>query len=159
MRQLDLFHDSPRTITLNMLREAVLARNAPGAGTALERLLNLAPGHEMASDAGTLLAVLDAPAPDGPSEGIEWLHALEREWRPAAIRLLGTGGGRDFLAPVWRCIGAALGPSIPSIPNATRSRKLQETVQLNAGPVGESSLSTVLPSSRELLPSPRPKPT
>ncbi len=110
MRQLDLFQDSPGTIALNVLREAILARNAPGAGIALERLLNLAPGHERASDAGTLIAVLEAPAPEGPDEGIEWLHALEREWRPAAMRLLGTGDGRDFLAPVWRCIGAALGP-------------------------------------------------
>ena len=110
MRQLDLFQDSPRTIALNVLREAILARNAPGAGIALERLLNLAPGHERASDAGTLIAVLEAPAPEGPDEGIEWIHALEREWRPAAMRLLGTGSGRDFLAPVWRCIGGALGP-------------------------------------------------
>ncbi len=110
MRQLDLFQDSPRTVALNVLREAVLARNAPGAGIALERLLNLAPDHERASDAGTLIAVLEAPAPEGPDEGIEWLHALEREWRPAAMRLLGSGDGRDFLAPVWRCIGGALGP-------------------------------------------------
>ena len=51
-----------------------------------------------------------APAPEGPGEGIEWLHALEREWSPAAARLLGSGDGRDFLAPVWRCIGGALGP-------------------------------------------------
>ena len=110
MRQLDLFQDSPRTIALNMLREAILARNAPGAGIALERLLSLAPGHERASDARTLIAVLEAPAPEGPDEGIEWLDALEREWRPVAIRLLGTGDGRGFLAPLWRCIGGALGP-------------------------------------------------
>ena len=109
MRQLDLFHDSPRTIALNMLREAILARNAPGAGIALERLLTLDPGHEMASDAGTLIAVLETPAPEGPDDGIEWLDALEREWRPAAVRLLGTGDGRDFLAPLWRCIAEALG--------------------------------------------------
>ncbi len=110
MRQLDLFQDSPRTIALNVLREAILARNAPGAGIALERLLDLDPGHETASDAGMLIGVLEAPAPDGPDEGIEWLDALEREWNPAAARLLGTGDGRDFLAPVWRCIGEALGP-------------------------------------------------
>ena len=110
MRQLDLFQDSPRTIALNTLREAILARNAPGAGIALERLLDLDPGHETASDAGILIAVLEAPAPDGPDEGIERLDALEREWNPAAARLLGTGDGRDFLAPVWRCIGGALGP-------------------------------------------------
>lgn len=99
MRQLDLFQDSPGTIALNVLREAVLARNAPGAGIALERLLNLAPGHERASDAGTLIAVLEAPAPEGPDEGIEWLHALEREWRPAAIRLLGTAQCDTLDAP------------------------------------------------------------
>ena len=110
MRQLDLFHDSPRTIALNMLREAILARNAPGAGIALKRLLTLDPRHEMASDAGTLIAVLETPAPEGPDDGIEWLDALEREWRPAAVRLLRTGDGRDFLAPVWHCIGEALGP-------------------------------------------------
>ena len=110
MRQLDLFHDSPRTIVLNVLREAIVARNALEAGITFERLLNLDPGHEMASDAGTLIAILETPAPEGPDEGIEWLHALEQEWRPAAVRLLGTGDGRDFLAPVWRCIGEALGP-------------------------------------------------
>ena len=59
MRQLDLFQDSPRTIALNVLREAILARNAPGAGIALERFLNLHPGHETASDAGTLIAEPD----------------------------------------------------------------------------------------------------
>ena len=111
MRQLDLFHDSPRTIVLNVLREAIVARNALEAGIAFERLLNLDPGHEMASDAGTLIAILETPAPEGPDEGIEWLHALEQEWRPAAVRLLGTGDGRDFLAPVWRCIGGALRPA------------------------------------------------
>lgn len=110
MRQLDLFRDSPRTTALNMLRAAILARNAPGARITLERLLDLDPGHEMASDARTLIAILEAPAPEGAGEGIEWLHALEREWRPAAMRLLGTGDGRGFLAPVWRCIGEALGP-------------------------------------------------
>ncbi len=110
MRQLNLFHDSPRTIVLNVLREAIVARNALEAGITFERFLNLDPGHEMASDAGTLIAVLDAPVPEGPDEGIEWLDALEREWRPAAVRLLGTGDGRDFLAPVWRCVGEALGP-------------------------------------------------
>jgi len=110
MRQLDLFHDSTRTIVLNVLREAIVARNALEAGITFERLLNLDPGHEMASDAGTLIAILETPAPEGPDEGIEWLHALEQEWRPAAVRLLGTGDGRDFLAPVWRCIGEALGP-------------------------------------------------
>ncbi len=66
MRQLDLFQDSPRTVALNMLREAILARNAPGAGIALERLLNLAPGHERASDAGTLIAAQEAPETDSP---------------------------------------------------------------------------------------------
>ncbi len=110
MRQLDLFHDSPRTIVLNVLREAIVARNALEAGITFERLLNLDPGHEMARDAGTLIAVLKTPPPEGPDDGIEWLDALEREWRPAAVRLLGTGDGRDFLAPVWRCIGEALGP-------------------------------------------------
>ena len=110
MRQLDLFQDSPRTIAQNTLREAVLARDVPGAGIALERLLNLDPCHETAGDAGILITILEAPAPEGPGEGIEWLDALEREWGPAAARLLGTGDGRDFLAPVWRCIGEALGP-------------------------------------------------
>lgn len=110
MRQLDLFQDSPRTIALNVLREVILGRNAAGARIALERLLNLDPRHERASDAGILIAVLEAPGPEGPGEGIEWLHALEREWRLAAARLLGTGDGRDFLAPVWRGIGEALGP-------------------------------------------------
>ncbi len=110
MRQLHLFHDNPRTVALNVLREAILARNASGAGIALERLLTLDSGHETASDAGTLIAVLEAPSPEGPDEGIEWLHALEREWRPAAVRLLGTGDGRDFLAPVWRSVGETLGP-------------------------------------------------
>ena len=46
-----------------MLREAILARNAPGAGIALERLLRLDPSHERARDAGTLIAVLEVPGP------------------------------------------------------------------------------------------------
>ncbi len=116
MRQLDLFNDSPRTIALNMLREAILARNAPGAGTALERLLNLAPGHERASDARTLIAVLEAPAPEGPDEGIEWLPALEREWRPAAMRLLRTGDSR----------GLGLKPRPPSASSTEAERRVKQ---------------------------------
>ena len=33
---------------------------------------------------------------EGPDEGIEWLHALEREWRPTAMRLLGNGDSRGL---------------------------------------------------------------
>ena len=43
MRPLNLLQDSPGTIALNVLHEAILTRNASGAGIALERLLNLDP--------------------------------------------------------------------------------------------------------------------
>ena len=105
-----------------MLREAVLARNAPGAGIALERLLSLAPGHERASDAGTLIAVLEAPAPEGPARESNGFTP----WSGNGARPRCACSGPATAGISWRRCGAASagrsarGPSIPSIPNATR---------------------------------------
>ncbi len=108
MRQLDLFHDNPKTVARNELREALSARDSRRSRIALERLSVLDPLHGLATDVRTLIAVMEAPTPEGQEQGFERIHSLEQKWLPAAEALLGADGSRDFLAPVWRCIGQAI---------------------------------------------------
>ena len=112
MRQLDLFQDNPATRALNQLRDALSARDVDRCRDALAWLSREQPGHEVESEARTLMEALEAPAPEAPAEGLRALESVEREWLPAAKRVLGPEDGRDFLAPLWR--GAAR--AIESIP-------------------------------------------
>lgn len=108
MGQLDLFRDNPGTIAFNELRAAVLAGDVGRARSSLERLTGHDAHHPLATHARTLMAAMEAPAPEGAGQGFEWLHSLERDWLQAAAALLGADDGRDFLVPMWRCAGRAL---------------------------------------------------
>ena len=128
MRQLDLFHDNPKTVARNKLREGLSARDSGRSRIALERLSVLDPLHGLATDVRTLIAVMEAPTPEGQEQGFERIHSLEQEWLPAAEALLGADGSRDFLAPVWRCIGQAIesAPFDPAFPKRHASWAYQQ---------------------------------
>ena len=107
--QLDLFLDGAKTAAVNVLLDALVARDSGEARRALERLVRIDGDHGQRFHASRLIAALEAPAPEGPAQGIEQLERMEREWVPAASALLGARR-RDFLAPLWRDIGRALEP-------------------------------------------------
>lgn len=107
--QLDLFIDSAQTAAVNALLDALAARDAGRAGRALDRLVGIDRDHGHWFHAVALIAALEAPAPDGPAQGLERLDRMEREWAPSASALLGPRR-RDFLAPLWRDVGRALDP-------------------------------------------------
>ena len=107
--QLDLFIDSAQTAAVNALLDALAARDTGRAGRALDRLVGIDRDHGHRFHAVALIAALEAPAPDGPAQGLERLDRMEREWAPSASALLGARR-RDFLAPLWRDVGRALDP-------------------------------------------------
>ena len=125
--QLDLFIDSAQTAAVNALVDALTARNASEARGALERLVRVNRDHGQRFHAAKLISALEAPAPEGPERGVEWLERMEREWVPAASALLGARR-RDFLAPLWRDIGRALDPAPfdPGNPERHASRAYRE---------------------------------
>ena len=108
--QLDLFLDSAQTAAVNALLDALTARDAGNARSALEKLVRIDRDHGQRFHAARLISALEAPAPEGPERGAEQLERMEREWVPAASALLGARR-RDFLAPLWRDIGQALEPA------------------------------------------------
>ena len=113
--QLDLFIDGAQTAAVNALLEALAARDAGQARRTLDRLVGIDRDHGQRFHATALIGALEAPAPGGPDQGLEQLDRMERERAPAASALLGARR-RDFLAPLWRGIGRALGP-VPFDPN------------------------------------------
>ena len=125
--QLDLFLDSAQTAAVNALLDALTARDAGNARSALERLVRIDRDHGQRFHAARLISALEAPAPEGPERGAEQLERMEREWVPAASALLGARR-RDFLAPLWRDIGRALEPAPfdPMNPDRHASRAYRE---------------------------------
>ena len=125
--QLDLFIDSAQTAAVNALLDALAARDAGRAGRALDRLVGIDRDHGHRFHAVALIAALEAPAPDGPAQGLERLDRMEREWAPSASALLGPRR-RDFLAPLWRDVGRALDPMPfdPHHPQRHASRAYRE---------------------------------
>ena len=125
--QLDLFLDSAQTAAVNALLDALTARDAGNARSALERLVRIDRDHGQRFHAVRLISALEAPAPEGPERGAEQLERMEREWVPAASALLGARR-RDFLAPLWRDIGQALEPAPfdPMSPARHASRAYRE---------------------------------
>ena len=122
--QLDLFIDSAQTAAVNALVDALTARNVSKARGALERLVRINRDHGQRFHAAKLISALEAPAPEGPEQGVDRLERMEREWVPAASVLLGARR-RDFLAPLWRDIGRALDavPFYPGNPERHASRR------------------------------------
>ena len=125
--QLDLLIDSAQTAAVNALVDALTARDASEARSALERLVRINRDHEQRFHASILISALEAPVPDEPERGVERLERMEREWVPAASALLGVRR-RDFLAPLWRNIGRALDPAPfdPGNPERHASRAYRE---------------------------------
>ena len=125
--QLDLFIDSAQIAAVNALVDALTARDANGAHRALERLVQINCDHGQRVHAAKLISALEAPAPEGPEQGVERLEWIEREWGSAASALLGARR-RDFLAALWRDIGRALGPAPfnPASPERHASRAYRE---------------------------------
>ena len=107
--QLDLFIDGAQTAAVNALLDALAAREAGEARRTLDRLVRIDRDHGQRFHATALIAALEAPAPEGPGQGLERLDRMERDWGPAASALLGVRR-RDFLAPLWRDVGRALDP-------------------------------------------------
>ena len=107
--QLDLFLDSAQTAAVNALLDALTARDAGTARSALAQLVRIDRDHGQRFHAARLISALEAPTPEEPRWGVEQLERMEREWVPAASALLGARR-RDFLAPLWRGIGRALEP-------------------------------------------------
>ena len=83
--------------------------------------------HGQRFHASKLISALEAPIPAEPTQGLELLERMEREWIPAASILLGARR-RDFLAPLWRDIARALGPAPfdPSRPERHATRAYRE---------------------------------
>ena len=125
--QLDLFIDSAQTAALNALVDALAVRNVGEARGALDRLERINRDHGQRFHAAKLISALEAPAPEGPEQGVDRLERMEREWVPAASVLLGARR-RDFLAPLWRDIGRALdaAPFCPGNPERHASRAYRE---------------------------------
>lgn len=130
MRQLDLFHDNSKTVARNELRAALSARDSGRSRIALERLSVLDPLHGLATDVRTLIAVMEAPTPEGQEQGFERIHSLEQKWLPAAEALLGADGSRDFQLP---CGVASAKPS-----NRRLLIRLFRSV-MQAGPTGKAA--------------------
>ena len=125
--QLDLFIDSAQTAAVNALVDALAVRNVGEARGALDRLERINRDHGQRFHAAKLISALEAPAPEGPKQGVNRLERMEREWVPAASVLLGARR-RDFLAPLWRDIGRALdaAPFCPGNPERHASRAYRE---------------------------------
>lgn len=116
--QLDLFLDSSEAIAVNDVATALAMRDADTADARLKRLTRLNAEHWAIPDVHTLVEALRAPVPTEANAALERLEVLERRWRPAACAVL-HADARDFLAPLWRTVGDAMGP-IPFQPAQPR---------------------------------------
>lgn len=108
--QLDLFMDSGAEVAENALREALAGHRIEEAAQAYERLCGLAPNHRHLGGYDDLLVYcrhLEAePSPQAQACAAE-LAGFEAEIVPLARDLLGARA-RDYLAPAWRRLAAAL---------------------------------------------------
>ena len=112
--QLDLFLDSAATSAVNALLDSLWKRDPGESKRACGRLMELVPGHAHAPAAAALIEMLEAPEPEGPEQGLEWLGRLKREWAPAASALFGARGA-ELPAPQWCAAGRVL-ESVPFDP-------------------------------------------
>lgn len=99
--QLDLFIDTAKTVARNELCDALLAHDVRRARARLVRVLELEAEHSLTLEAKRLIAALQRPEPADAADARDQLMLIEREWQPAAERVLGVRS-RDFLAPLWR---------------------------------------------------------
>lgn len=104
--QLDLFLDTQESTAANDVVRALASQDAKAAKARLARLGEINPHHWAIADARTLIDALQS-APPSAEEATKRLTQLESRWLPAASALL-HAGARDFLAPRWRELGAAL---------------------------------------------------
>ena len=72
-------------------------------------MLELEADHRLAPEARRLIAALQRPEPADASDARHELMLIEREWQPAAERVLGVRS-RDFLTPFWRRAARKLEP-------------------------------------------------
>lgn len=104
--QLDLFLDTEETAAVNDVVAALASQDAKAARARLARLGKINPHHWAIADANTLIDALQT-APPRAEAASERLTRLENRWLPAASAVL-RSKARDFLAPIWRELGAAL---------------------------------------------------
>ena len=98
--QLDLFMDAGGSILVNGIRQALISRDHSEARRQLDLLFDTDPGNNQLGSLERLVEAaeqLPLPVEDAAKE----LAALQQEFRPLALDLLGVGS-RDYLAPFWR---------------------------------------------------------
>lgn len=103
--QLDMFFDNPVLVLVNGIVAALADRMLAEAERLLDQLYLQAPNQAELVDFDQLLAALrQAHQPvDNPANELTNLQQLA----PVAARVLGAGS-RDFIAPLWRRLAAAL---------------------------------------------------
>ena len=106
-QQLDIFLDSPLTVAVNTLVEALRGRRPDDARRALARLVEVDRDQSRRASADALIGALELPAPADHWQGLERLDELIEVWSPAASALL-AGSAQDFLRPLWRDIARSL---------------------------------------------------
>ena len=106
----DLFLDGGRVASSNALRDAILARDPGRAREELKRASARIPDYRFQRHAEILIAALEAPKPEDPSQAFESMERMRRHWLPAAHEFLGVRLGARLLEPRWRDIGHALAP-------------------------------------------------
>ena len=105
--QLDIFLDTSETAATSDVVTALASRDAAAARARLQHLASINPDNWAIADAGSLLEALQAPPPGDVEQAYRRLALMERRWLPAACAVM-RGAGRDFLAPMWRALAAAL---------------------------------------------------
>lgn len=104
--QLDLFLDNAGVVLVEGIALALRAGNLGEARRQWEQLLRQDPGHPELGALEQLITALAERA--GPVASAETeLQRLEQEIEPLARRHLGAGA-RDYLAPAWQRLAAAL---------------------------------------------------
>ena len=104
--QLDLFLDTEESAAVSDVVAALASQDAKAAKARLAHLRKLNPHHWAVADASTLIDALHTAPPHADDAG-DRLTRLESRWLPAASAVL-RSKARDFLAPMWRELGAAL---------------------------------------------------
>lgn len=130
--QLDLFIDTAKTVARNELGDALLAHDVRRARARLVRVLELEAEHSLTLEAKRLIAALQSPEPADAADARDQLMLIEREWQPAAERVLGVRS-RDFLAPLWRRAARKL---------ESRPSTVSSHATMRAGRTGRASTGT-----------------
>ena len=119
--QLDLFIDSAQTAAVNALVDALAVRNVGEARGALDRLERINRDHGQRFHAVKLIAALEAPATEGPEQGIDRLERMDASGSPPRLSCSAPVG-----AIFWHRCGATSAArstrprSVQAIPNAMR---------------------------------------